>query len=260
MIRSRENPVAIQAGALSVLVHAVLLSILVLSFNWRTVRPASVAEVELWDNLPQQKAVEKPVEKPVEKVVPPEPPKPVEQPKPEPKPEPVVEPKPDIQMKKVPVKEIPKVEKPIVKPDPPKPDQKKIKEDLLKKLQQDMLKEDSKQAHSDVPKKEGPVSPTPNPVNQGEIDKYISLMSGQIHRYMSTQACGSGKVQLTIGLELMPTGEVIGAPKIIKSSGIPACDDAAVRAILSVQRFQMPTQPDLLAQFRSFNLIFTPNN
>ena len=97
-------------------------------------------------------------------------------------------------------------------------------------------------------------------MNQSEIDKYISLISGQIHRYMNNQACGSGKVHLTIGLELMPTGEVIDAPKIIKSSGIPPCDDAAVRAILSVQHFQMPTQPDLLAQFRSFNLLFTPNN
>ncbi|BCM25986.1 TonB C-terminal domain-containing protein [Methyloradius palustris] len=260
MIRSRENPVAIQAGALSVLVHAVLLSILVLSFNWRTVRPASVAEVELWDNLPQQKAVEKPVEKPVEKVVPPEPPKPVEQPKPEPKPEPVVEPKPDIQMKKVPVKEIPKVEKPIVKPDPPKPDQKKIKEDLLKKLQQDMLKEDSKPAHSDVPKIEGPVSPTTNQASQGEIDKYRSLISSKIHRYVNNQLCGTGKPELLIGLELMPTGEVIGVPKIVKSSGIIACDDAVIRAILLAQPLPLPTQPDLLAQFRSLNLNFTPNN
>ncbi len=259
MIRSRENPVAIQAGALSLLVHAVLLSILVLSFNWRTVRPASVAEVELWDNLPQQRAVVKPEPTP-EPPRPIEPPKPVELPKVEPKPEPVVEPKADIQMKKLPVKEVPKVEKPIVKPEPPKPDQKKIKEDMLRKLQQDLLNEDAKEAHSEVPKKEGPVSPTPNPVNQSEIDKYISLISGQIHRYMNTQACGSGKVHLTIGLELMPTGEVIDAPKIIKSSGIPPCDDAAVRAILSVQHFQMPTQPDLLAQFRSFNLLFTPNN
>jgi len=223
-------------------------------------RPASVAEVELWDNLPQQKAVENPIEKPVEKVVPPEPPKPIEQPKPEPKPEPVVEPKPDIQMKKVPAKEVPKVEKPIVKPDPPKPDQKKIKEDMLKKLQQDMLKEDAKQVQNDAPKKEGPVSPTPNPVNQGEIDKYIAQISSRIHQKMTNQLCGNGKPQLIIGLELMPTGEVIGAPKIIKSSGIIACDDAAVRAILSAQPFQLPTQPDLLAQFRSFNLIFTPNN
>src|SRR5450830_1350929 len=260
MIRSRENPVAIQAGALSVLVHAVLLSILVLSFNWRTVRPASVAEVELWDNLPQQKAVEKPVEKPVEKVVPPEPPKPIEQPKPEPKPEPVVEPKPDIQMKKVPVKDVPKVEKPIVKPEPPKPDQKKIKEDLIKKLQQDMLKEDAKQAHSEVPKKEGPVSPTPNPVNQGEIDKYVAMISSKIHRYVNNQLCGAGKPELLIGLELMPTGEVIGAPQLIQGSSIAACDDAVVRAILLAQPLPLPTQPDLLAQFRSLKLKFTPNN
>ncbi|HSH97261.1 MAG: TonB C-terminal domain-containing protein [Methylophilaceae bacterium] len=259
MIRSRENPVAIQAGALSVLVHAVLLSILVLSFNWRTVRPASVAEVELWDNLPQQKAVEKPVEKPVEKVVPPEPPKPVEQPKPEPKPEPVVEPKPDIQMKKVPVKEIPKVEKPIVKPEPPKPDQKKIKEDQLKKLQQELLNEDAKQAHSEVPKKEGPVSPTPNPVNQGEIDKYSNSVIAKILPYINKQLCGSGKPVVTFEITLLPTGEVLGNPRLIKGSNIALCDESIDRAIRQANPLPKPPA-ELLSVSRDLNLVFKPND
>ncbi|HEY0269309.1 MAG TPA: cell envelope integrity protein TolA, partial [Methyloradius sp.] len=106
----------------------------------------------------------------------------------------------------------------------------------------------------------GPVSPTPNPSSQGEIDKYVSLISSKIHRYVNNQLCGNGKPELVIGLELMPTGEVVGAPRIIKSSGIIACDDAVIRAILLAQPLPLPTQPDLLAQFRSLNLKFTPND
>src|SRR3989344_982781 len=104
MIRTHENPMAIRAGALSVLVHGVLLAILLVSINWKTVQPLNIAEVELWDSLPSPEPVIEPV---------PEPPKPepVIEPKPEPKPvieskpEPQPEPKAEIQLKKEPIKE-----------------------------------------------------------------------------------------------------------------------------------------------------------
>ena len=97
MIRRHENPVAIRAGALSLLVHVVLLSLLLVSFNWKSVKPISVAEVELWDTLPVAKP--EPLPPPPAPEPEPEPPKPepvVEEPKPEPPPEPKV----DIEVKK----------------------------------------------------------------------------------------------------------------------------------------------------------------
>ena len=95
MIRRHENPVAVRAGALSLLVHVVLLSLLLVSFNWKAVKPMSVAEVELWDSVPAVKP--EPVPPPAPEPTPePEPPKPEpvvkEEPKPEPPPEPETEP------------------------------------------------------------------------------------------------------------------------------------------------------------------------
>ena len=87
MLRKRENADSFKAGMLSVGVHAVLLIALLISFNWKTTHPVSIAEVELWDSIPNSTVV-----KPSP---PPEPtPEPVvkEQPKPDPKP--VIEDKP----------------------------------------------------------------------------------------------------------------------------------------------------------------------
>ncbi|HEX5539316.1 MAG TPA: cell envelope integrity protein TolA, partial [Methylophilaceae bacterium] len=93
-----------------------------------------------------------------------------------------------------------------------------------------------------------------------EVDKYISLISSKIRRNVNKQLCGEGKPELTFGIALMPTGEVIGNPKIVKSSGIAACDQAVERAILQAQPLPLPSQPDLFAQFRDLQLKFRPND
>ena len=92
MIRPHEKPIAWRAGMFSLLVHVVLLAVMLISFNWKTVSPSNIAQVELWDNLPTAEPAKKPVP-----------------PKPEPKPEPVPEPKP---------KALPPPPKPEPKPEP----------------------------------------------------------------------------------------------------------------------------------------------
>ena len=93
----------------------------------------------------------------------------------------------------------------------------------------------------------------------GEVDKYIGLISSKIRRNVNRQLCGPGKPELTFAVSLMPTGDVIGVPRIIKSSGIPACDQAVERAILQAQPLPLPAQPELFAQFRDLQLRFRPN-
>ena len=259
MIRKRENSFAIRAGALSVLVHGLLLMLLLFSFHWKTVQPMSVAQVELWEAIPAEKAVQPPKPEPT-----PEPPKPEPKPelKPEPKPDPAPEPQPkaEIQVKKEPVK--PKEEKPVKPKEEPKPEPKKKdekpKEDMLKKLQQAMLEEDAKATQAAAPKT-GPAASASPKVDPSEVAKYIGLITNKIRRNVNSQLCGSGKPELTFNLNLMPTGELIGAPRLVKGSGIPACDDAVERAILQSQPLPLPTQPDLLAQFRNLELKFRPN-
>lgn len=254
MIRSHENPVALKAGALSLLVHIVLLAVLVVSFNWKVVQPASIATVELWDELPLKPVMPKP-----EPVI--EPPKiePKPQPEPEPKPEPQPEPKAEIQVKK---------EAPKPKVEPKKPDPKiKEQEDKKKRLEEERQKkalEDLKRAMLEEdaakPAAASPPGPQTAPaVNQGEVDKYINMINNKIRRNVNSQLCGTGDPELQFAISLAPTGEVIGTPRLLKGSGMSACDESVERAILLAQPLPVPPQPDLFAQFRELKLKFHPN-
>lgn len=267
MIRQREKEVVWQAGAFTVLVHGLLLALLLMSFQWKTVKPMSIAEVELWDSIPTpQSHAEAPPPEPT-----PEPPKVVEPVKAEPKPEPAPEPKADIQVKKEPPKpekiEKPKPEK--VKEEKPKPEPKPAKQDpeALKKLQQALLAEDSKLDKQEVAKPAA--SPSGDKTaqkaqagvtNPTEMAKYVGLISSKIRQHVNRQLCGTDKAtKLTFVIALMPTGEVMGHPKLLKGSGLPACDDAVERAILESQPLPVPSSADLFSQFRDLKLEFSPN-
>ena len=267
MIRQREKEVVWQAGAFTVLVHGLLLALLLMSFQWKTVKPMSIAEVELWDSIPtpQSQAEAKPPEPT------PEPPKVVEPVKAEPKPEPAPEPKADIQVKKEPPKpekiEKPKPEK--VKEEKPKPEPKPAKQDpeALKKLQQALLAEDAKVEKQEVAKPAA--SPSGDKTaqkaqagvtNPTEMAKYVGLISSKIRQHVNRQLCGTDKAtKLTFVIALMPTGEVMGHPKLLKGSGLSACDDAVERAILESQPLPVPSSADLFSQFRDLKLEFSPN-
>lgn len=249
-----------QAGALSLLVHGLFFVLLVMTFSFKSIQPMQVAEVELWDSLPVQKIAPQP-----------EPPKPEPkiEPKPEPKsePPPPPEPKAEIQLKvKPPAK--PKLEpKPEKKPkeEAPKPDPKlKAKEEAkrLEELKRAMLAEDDA---SQVQKQEAQqIAAAKNAQAQaassGALDAAKAKIIAKIKRYVNPQVCGSGKPVLEYSIALMPTGEVIGAPRLQKSSGIPACDQAVDRAILQAQPLPVPREPELFSQLRELNLKFRPND
>ena len=108
MIRQHEKDVVWQAGAFTAVVHGLLLALFLVSFQWKTVQPMNVAQVELWDSVPSPRAEPAPPPPP-EPTPQPETPKVVEPVKPEPKVAPEPEPKAEIQTKKAPAMP-PKVE------------------------------------------------------------------------------------------------------------------------------------------------------
>lgn len=263
MIRARENPLAMTAGALSLLVHGLFFLLLVMTFSWKSVQPMQVAQVELWDSLPAPKVMPPEPTPPEPKVEPPP------QPKPEPPPEPP-EPKAEIQVKPKPpapeVKKPPKEE--AKKPDPAlkaREDEKKRKE-ALRKLQEDLLKDeqpvdhDAEKALADArAAAEAKRAADALAASSGVVDEYKAKIVAKIKRYVNKQVCGSGKPELVFAIALMPTGEVGGNPRLVKSSGLSACDQAVERAILQAQPLPLPPQPELFAQFRDLNLKFKPN-
>ncbi len=263
MIRSRENPVMWQAGILSLLVHGAFFLLLVMTFSWKTVPPMQVAQVELWDSLPTPKVTP-----------PPEPPKPeptVEpppQPTPEPPPEPPA-PKAEIQVKPKPP--APKVAKPP-KAEPKKPDpalkakaEEQKRKEALRKLQADLLNDEPVDRDADKALADAKAASDAKhaaealAASSGIVDEYKARIVAKIKRNVNKQVCGTGKPELVFAIALLPTGEVNGTPRLVKGSGLSACDEAVERAILQSQPLPLPPQPELFSQFRDLNLKFKPN-
>ena len=274
MIRQHEKDVVWQAGAFTVVVHALLLALFLVSFQWKTSQPMNIAQVELWDTLPNPKAEPTPPSPP-DPTPEPEKAKVVEPVKLEPKVAPEPEPKAEIQTKKTPPLP-PKVDKPepkLVKPkvEKPKevvpPEKTKVDAEALKKLQQSLLAEDAQPQKHEVKPEASPSGPKTAQVaqtgspNAAEVDKYKGLISNKIKQHVNKQLCGADKsIKVTFMIALMPTGEVMGRPKLVKESGMSSCDDAVERAILESQPLPVPTSADLFSQFRELNLIFRPND
>lgn len=271
MIRAHENPVAWRSGILSVLVHVVLVVILLVSFNWHSAKPLSVAQVELWDSLPQVQPQIEPEPVPI-----PEPPKPapvIE--KPVEKPAPPPEPKAEIVIKKKPIEVKPKEEKP--KPDLAKlareeelkrqkeleqkqklekEREEKQRQEKIKQLQQQLLAEDSKVVEKEQQSKDAQAAVQARAAaSAAEGKQYIGQVGAKIRPHVNKQLCGSGKPVLTYEINILPTGEIIGNPKLVKSSGISACDDAVYRAILESN--PLPKPPPSVPH--DLNLVFSPN-
>ncbi len=258
MIRNHEKPLALRAGLMALFVHGVLLLLLFFSIHWKSVQPMQIATVELWDHLPSQPMVSPaPFPEPEKKV--------------EVNPEPKIEPDPptkiDIQVKKNPVKPKPKSETKkneiVKKTEPLKVEQKTDNE--LKKLQESLLKEDTQLNKTEKPKNSPPSEVKSNVAVQGsttdnsEMAKYIGLITAQIKQHVNSQVCGNGKPELQLVINLMPTGYLIGKPKLSGSNASVACNDAVERAILESQPLPVPKQADLFSQFRELKLKFRPN-
>ena len=271
MFRKAEKEVAWKAGMYAIVVHGVLLGALLISFNWKSAHPVlNVAEVELWDSLPTSAVAPPPVPepnvepKPEPKVEPP----PIikEEPKPEPK---VEEPKVDIELEKKKEEEkLKKLEEDKLKKEnadklkklqaalnestPENTKNEKKAEDALKKLQQDALAEENAAGEQQAKAARAAAS-------KGVMDEYRRKIQDKIKGNVNKTLCGDGDPVLKFQISLMPTGELSGNPKLSKTSGIEACDEAVERAIIASQPLPMPEDAELKSEFKNLNLTFNPN-
>ena len=95
--------------------------------------------------------------------------------------------------------------------------------------------------------------------NSGELEKYKALIQQKIYQNVNKQLCGLDPVVLTFEITLMPTGDLIGDAKMIKSSKIESCDLAVERAILQAQPLPLPKDNRLFSQLKKLKLKFQPN-
>jgi colicin import membrane protein len=253
VIRPQEKIIARRAAIYAASVHIVLIAIMIVSFEWRVKLP-QVAEVELWDSIPVPSVKATKIE--------PEPPKPLPKPS---KMEEIIKSltsdKAEISLKQKKEEE----DRKKLEDQKKKDDLKKIQEELLKqdqlaKLQQELLQDKSKPSlnrHEEM--KQSNANPAEGGAKLGEMDKYKLLIQRKIQQNVNKQLCGTSPVELQFEIGLMPTGELIGNPKMLKSSGIPVCDESVERAIFQSQPLPVPTDTDLFSKFKNLKLNFRPN-
>ena len=95
--------------------------------------------------------------------------------------------------------------------------------------------------------------------NTGELNKYKLLIQQKIQQNVNQQLCGLDYISLEFRISLMPTGELLGQPRMTKSSNIKSCDDAVERAIIQSQPLPLPKDRGLFSKLKNLELKFHPN-
>ncbi len=279
MIRKYEKEISWKAGAYAIGVHLALLVALLISFNWKAAHPLlNIAEVELWDSLPTvaQKPMPAPVVEPQVK------PAPIIDETPKPAPvveEKPVEPKVDIALEKkkkeLDKKELAKKELEQKKLDEQVKKDKALEQkkqldalkaevskdkpvknntaDALKNLQQEALADDKSEGDKQA------VSAKAS-ANAGVVGDAINKIQAKIRGNVNKALCREDNPELRFDIALLPTGQLSGSPKLVKSSGSTACDEAVERAIMASDPLPLPADSSLFSQFRNLKLKFRPND
>jgi len=269
----RYEPGVGRAVVFALVVHLVLLGILFIGVRWHSHRPEPMT-VELYRAPPA------PAPKPAAKPEPirPEPPKPVPKVEaPPPKPVPKVEPKPEPRIEKPHIAQqaAPKP-KPVAKPEPkPEP------------------KPEAKPKPEPKPKAEAKPKPAPKPsptvTARREMNEELAREEAAIRaqrqdaelrallaREASARALASwtdkirdkirghiflplpiaGNPEAIFDVVLLPTGDVLGTPRLRRSSGDPGYDKAVLNAILKSSPLPLPEDPKVFR--RDLELRFRP--
>ena len=273
-----ENDHNLQANLFSFLIHFLLFIFMVFSIQWQTKIP-NYAEVELWDAVPTQiknKQIKKELKKTKKikktKVIPPkinsQQLKTNEEAEIKLKKKKAAEKKELARKKKF--QEIKKLQAKLLKQEEIEKLQDKlleqekldqIKDKLLEQEKVDKL-QDSIRDEELVKKPRLAIEADKEllaGINSGELDRFKALIQQKIQQNVNNQLCGLDRVELEFEISLMPTGDLLGEPKMTQSSNIASCDAAVERAILQSQPLPIPKNNKLFKRLKDLKLKFHPN-
>lgn len=274
----RDEPGKLASGVLAVVVHVAFFALLVLGLRWQHRAPEAV-EVELWNDLPPAPQVKTPPPPPQPKIEPkPEvkpPPPPPPQPKVEAKPKPAPEPKPvakpDIALEKEKQEKARQERERLEKLEAIKREQaakaEERKREEAEKLKLAALERERRQKELERERLEKEQADAVERLRQQQasaqskmVDEYKRRISDKIRRYVVKDPCAPlGNPSIVFEAIVLPDGNTLQPPRIKRSSGSAACDDAVLRAVIRAQPLPLPPDPVLVAQFRELNLDFRPN-
>ena len=280
-VSQRERTIS---GALALGMHLLFLILLVVGISWQPKRSTAPVAVELWSELPPAPRKVQPPPEPE-----PEPAPPKQAPRPEPRPEPKPEvkpvPKPDIAIKEQLLKKKLQEEK-IER-------ERKLKEELEakrrkeKELAEEKKREEEKKRLAEQKKREEEkkrlaekqrqeelakaakekeaamqkllAQQAAEAAAQGRLDAYSRLVADRIKRYIVEPPNLQGKPEAVFTVVQIPGGEIIDL-RLKRSSGNPAYDAAAERAIRRASPFPPPPDPARFSEVRELELRIRPED
>ena len=262
-----ENNNNLQANLFTLIIHLALFIFMIFSINWNVKAPY-YAEIEIWDAIPTQTKPKPLIKKSKPKIKKSAPS--IEQNKAK------IKKDADIQLKKKKAaelkkkKEIDRLQKQLLAEEKLEKIQKQLlAEEKLEKIQKDLLAQERLEKLQDNLRDKDLAKETRVAIegqqdlvagaNSGELEKYKALIQQKIYQNVNKQLCGLDPVELIFEIVLMPTGDLIGNAKMIKSSKIESCDLAVERAILQAQPLPMPQDRNLFSQLKKLKLKFQPN-
>ena len=278
-----ENNDELQANLFSFAIHLALFLVMIFSVGWQTKTPY-YGEVELWDSVPVQKKINKTQATPKKKIKQKQNTK--VQKSAEAKAKAKAQKEADIKLKKKKAAEKRAAEKKAKKLKKQKAikelKKKVLKQEKIDKLKKEMLEkekverlqqqiiEQQKIEKMQAELRESELKQQKKPalegedevkggVNTGELNKYKLLIQQKIQQNVNQQLCGLDYITLEFRISLMPTGELLGQPKMTKSSNINSCDDAVERAIIQSQPLPLPKDSGLFSKLKNLELKFHPN-
>ena len=244
-----------KARALALAMHAAFIVLLIFGVSWQR-KPEAPVVADLWSSLPP---MTQPQPKP--EVTPPpepEPPKPAPrvEPPPAPKAEPAPVPKPDIAQKKIEKekKAEPKVE--------PKPELKKKEDDKAARLKKETEAKKAEEREAEMKKflaeKEANNKAAAQAAEQGKIiSEYMERIRSKVRQNIVEPPGMQGNPTAEFDVVVIPGGEVLSV-RLARSSGVPAYDAAAERAIMKSAPLPLPPNPELFSRFRDLRLSVRP--
>ena len=268
----------LQANLFSFLIHFVLFIFMIFSIEWQTKIP-NYAEVELWDAIPtqlknkQNKAQPK-KNKQIKKIKV-NPPKITKQ-------QIKINEEAEIKLKKKraakkkalvkkkKLQEIKKLQAKLLKQEEIEKLQDKVLEQEKLDQIKDKLREQERVESMQENFREAELKKKPSlaieadkevlaGINSGELDRYKALIQQKIQQNVNNQLCGLDRIELEFEISLMPTGDLLGDPKMTQSSNIESCDAAVERAILLSQPLPIPKDSKLFKRLKYLKLKFHPN-
>ena len=280
-----ENNDELQANLFSFAIHLALFLVMIFSVGWQTKTPY-YGEVELWDSVPVQKKINKTQATPKKKIKQKQNTKTQKSAEAKAKAKAKAQKEADIKLKKKKAAEKKAAEKKAKKLKKQKAikelKKKVLKQEKIDKLKKEMLEKEKVERlqqqiieqqkiekmqaelrESELKQQKKPALEGENEVkggvNTGELNKYKLLIQQKIQQNVNQQLCGLDYITLEFRISLMPTGELLGQPKMTKSSKIKSCDDAVERAIIQSQPLPLPKDSGLFSKLKNLELKFHPN-